>query len=76
MLGGYDRYIYGEVFDRMADVTREGGNPWKGEAFSVFGTEFGYGSLNAIISFFTSNRYIFILIVTLIIYLLLYKSFK
>ena len=76
MLGGYDRYIYGEVFDRMADVTREGGNPWKGDVFSVFGTEFGYGSLNAIISFFTSNRYIFILIVTLIIYLLLYKSFK
>ena len=28
MLGGFDRYIYGELFDSMADVTSEGGNPW------------------------------------------------
>lgn len=27
MLGGYDRYVYGELFDRMADVTHWGGNP-------------------------------------------------
>ena len=28
MLGGYDRYIYAELFDSMADVTRSGGNPF------------------------------------------------
>ena len=28
MLGGYDRYIYAELFDSMADVTHVGGNPW------------------------------------------------
>ena len=33
MLGGYDRYIYGELFDRMADVTHAGGNPWLSYSF-------------------------------------------
>lgn len=76
MLGGYDRYIYGELFDGMADMVREGGNPWLSEGYRFYATEFGYGSLCALISFLTANRYIFILIVTLIIYLLLYKSLK
>lgn len=76
MLGGYDRYIYGELFDDMADVTRDGGNPWLSYSFSFYGSEFGYGTLSAIISFFTSNRYIFIFILTLIIYILLISSLK
>lgn len=76
MLGGYDRYIYGELFDSVADVTRAGGNPWKTEAFAFYGSEFGYGSLSALISFFTSNRYIYIFIVTMIIYILLIISMK
>ena len=74
MLGGYDRYIYGELFDDMADVTQSGGNPWRSYSFSFYGSEFGYGSLCALISFITGNRYIFIFIVTLIIYLLLIQS--
>ena len=74
MLGGYDRYIYGELFDNMADVTQSGGNPWRSYSFSFYGSEFGYGSLCALISFITGNRYIFIFIVTLIIYLLLIQS--
>lgn len=76
MLGGYDRYIYGELFDDMANVTRDGGNPWLSDSFSFYGSEFGYGTLSAIISFFTSNRYIFIFILTLIIYILLISSLK
>jgi hypothetical protein len=31
MLGGYDRYIYGELFDMLADDMRKGWNP--AEAF-------------------------------------------
>lgn len=76
MLGGYDRYIYAELFDGMADVVREGGNPWTSEAFLFYKTEFGYGSLCAIISFITANRYIFIFIVTVIIYVMIFKSLK
>lgn len=76
MLGGFDRYIYAELFDDMADVTRDGGNPWLSDSFSFYGSEFGYGTLSAIISFFTSNRYIFIFILTLIIYILLISSLK
>lgn len=76
MLGGYDRYIYAELFDSMADVVREGGNPWTSESFLFYKTEFGYGFLCAILSFVTANRYIFIFIVTVIIYVMIFKSLK
>ena len=76
MLGGYDRYIYGELFDSMADVVKNGGNPWMSDAFMFYRSEFGYGSLCAIISYVTANRYFFILIVTFIVYFLLYRSLK
>ncbi len=76
MLGGYDRYIYAELFDTMADVTKAGGNPWSSYSFFVYEGEFGYGTLCALISFITKNRYIFIFIVTIIIYVLLYFSIR
>ena len=76
MLGGYDRYIYAEIFDGMADVTSTGGNPWKSASFLFYSSEFGYSTLCALISYITSNRYIFIFIVTIIIYLLLIISLK
>ena len=76
MLGGYDRYIYAELFDRMADVTELGGNPWKSDSFQFYGGEFGYGTLCALLSFITKNRYIFIFIVTTIIYILLFISLR
>ena len=76
MLGGYDRYIYGELFDSMADVTRTGGNPWASYAFKFYANEFGYGSLCALLSYITGNRYIFIFIVTMIIYILLIISLR
>lgn len=76
MLGGYDRYIYGELFDGMADVTRLGGNPWQSNSYAFYGSEFGYGSLCALLTYITGNRYIFIFILTMIIYILLIISLR
>ena len=76
MLGGYDRYIYSDLFDSMADVTHAGGNPWKSASFDYYGGEFGYGTLCALLSYITGNRYIFIFILTMIIYILLIMSLR
>lgn len=76
MLGGYDRYIYGELFDRMADVTHTGGNPWTSYSFKFYANEFGYGTLCALLSYIIGNRYIFIFILTMIIYILLIISLR
>ncbi len=74
MLGGYDRYIYGEVFDSAAD------NVTSRMPFATFFTgwgfaEKGYMFYNWLLAHFTENRYIFILITTLLIYVFLYFSF-
>lgn len=74
MLGGYDRYIYAELFDDMADFNRTGGNPWLSYSFEFYSREFGYGTFCALLSYVTSNRYIYIFIATIIIYLLLIRS--
>lgn len=76
MLGGYDRYIYGEVFDGIADVTDAGGNYIANGEFEFFAAEKGWTVLNILISFYTCNRYIFILSVTLLIYTFLFISLK
>ena len=76
MFGGYDRYIYGEIFDNIADITTIKGNYSDSFLYNFYSSEIGYTFLNVIISFFTENRYIFILIVTLIIYTLLFVSIK
>lgn len=76
MLGGYDRYIYAELFDRMADVTHKGGNPWLSYAFGYFSGEFGYGTFCALLTYITGNRYIFIFIATMVIYTLLIISLR
>ena len=67
MLGGYDRYIYCEVFQDMHE------NVTKGAFFSedflhFFGKEPVYGLINDFIALFTPNRYIFILVYTLALY--------
>lgn len=74
MLGGYDRYIYGELFDSMADFNHTGGNPWLSTSFAFYGGEFGYGTFCALLTYVTSNRYIFIFIATMVIYALLIRS--
>lgn len=76
MLGGYDRYIYAQLFDSMADDNRMGINPWTTFAFEFYGTEFGYGTWEALMSYVTANRYIFIFATTMVIYILLIQSLR
>lgn len=76
MLGGYDRYIYGELFDEVADIRREGGDILTSYIFQQYPTELGYVYINVLLSYFTDNRYIFIFILTLIIYALYYINIK
>ena len=75
MLGGYDRYIYGEVFDSIADQTRME-VPLGEYEYLGHDNEIGYQYFNILFSFITANRYIFILCETLIIYFILYQSLK
>ncbi len=74
MLGGYDRYIYGEIFDSVADDLYAGISMSDSYAFAYW--EPGYMLLNWLIAFVTGNRYVFILIITLIIYTNFYIAFK
>lgn len=77
MLGGYDRYIYAELFDNTADTVLSGKNPLKIDGGIMgYANERAYVYLNVLLAHFTANRYIFILIVTLFIYALLYDSLK
>ena len=76
MLGGYDRYIYASLFDDIADITRAGGSYKDASIFTLYSSEIGYIGSNILISFITSNRYVFILLYTLIIYYLFYLSIK
>lgn len=74
MLGGYDRYIYSEVFQDMHE------NVTKGVLFSeeflyFFGKEPVYGLINDFIAFFTPNRYIFILVYTFFLYIVYAANF-
>lgn len=75
MIGGFDRYIYGQLFDEIADITDYGGIYFRSGLFLMYFKEMGYVVYNILLSHITSNRYIFIFITTLIIYLLIYKSF-
>lgn len=76
MLGGYDRYIYGELFDNIADITVEKNKYEDAHLFALYPTEIGYGFYNILLSYLTSNRYIFILFTTFIIYILFFFAFK
>lgn len=74
MIGGYDRYIYGEVFDTIADETWTGRN-YTRLLYLKNGIEWGYFGWQILLSYITENRYIFIFISTLTVYLLYYKAF-
>lgn len=76
MLGGYDRYIYGACFDELTDAMHNGRSIYTLALFRMYAKEFGYCLLNLGVGLLTSNRYIFILVVSLIIYICLYFSFK
>lgn len=75
MIGGYDRYIYGEMFDVIADETRRDANYIQIYYF-VNGSEWGYFAWEIFVSFVTRNRYIFILITSLMMYVLYFFAFK
>ena len=74
MIGGYDRYIYGESFDYIADITW-GDRNYTNAIYLVNGKEFGYFIWQILLSFITTNRYIFILFTTILIYALFYRAF-
>lgn len=74
MFGGSDRYIYGEIFDNIADTITEGRNPFRSEGFLFF--EKGFSIVSLLVAFITENRYIFIFLITLWIYYNIYKVFE
>ena len=75
MIGGYDRYIYGEMFDTIADAT-DSGRDYSRLLFLVNGREYGYFLWEILVSQVTANRYIFILLSSLLMYFLYYKAFR
>ena len=77
MLGGYDRYIYAELFDDTADMVNDGIFDFRQSAVAnLYPKEYGYQIYNVIVGAITDNRYIFILITTCVIYTLLFHSIK
>lgn len=74
MLGGYDRYIYGEIYDSVADDLYAGISMSDSYAFSYW--EPGYMAFNWLIAHITGNRYVFILLITVIMYTNFYIAFK
>lgn len=74
MLGGYDRYIYGEVFDQLAIITQANGDVTLSAGYRLYSTEWGFLLYNQLLGYMTLNRYVFIFITTIIIYTLLFIS--
>lgn len=75
MIGGYDRYIYGDGFDAIADVMRTSRN-LRDVTYLIHKNEYGYFIWEVLVSLFTENRYIFILLTTLLAYILYYHVFR
>ncbi len=76
MLGGYDRYIYGDLFDNLADQLKIGVPISSSSIYQAYNTEFGYIGLNWVIAHITSNRYIFIFLYTICMYAIILHSFR
>lgn len=75
MIGGYDRYIYGDGFDAIADVMRTS-RDLSQVIYLVHANEYGYFVWEVFVSLFTENRYIFIFVTTLLAYVLYFNAFK
>lgn len=76
MLGGYDRYIYGELFDNLADQLRVGSSIKLSDIYQAYSTEFGYIGFNWAVAHITNNRYIFIFLYTICMYAIILHSFR
>lgn len=72
MLGGYDSYIYAEVFDATSDELDRGVPFWSSVAFALNPTEQGYAIFNVLVAYITANRYIFLFITSVFIFVSLY----
>lgn len=75
MIGGYDRYIYGALFDGISDTITAKGD-LKQILFYIRGKEYGYFLWEVLIAHITANRYVFIFLTTGLMYFLFYKAFK
>lgn len=75
MIGGYDRYIYGEMFDIIANETR-GSKNYVSVYYFINGSEWGYFLWEILVSFITRNRYVYILITTIMMYVLYFRAIK
>ena len=76
MLGGYDRYIYGNVFDQLAIIIQNDGDPFVSAGYKLYSSEWGFLGFNQLMGHVTLNRYVFIFTSTCIIYTLLFISIK
>lgn len=76
MLGGYDRYIYGELFDNLADQLRIGIPTTSSRLYFAYHSEFAYVGLNWVIAHLTRNRYIFIFLYTICMYAVILCNFR
>lgn len=82
MLGGYDRYIYGALFDSVAAQMRSSMQEQAGEwidstsLWRLYSSEPGYCYFNIWMGYVTQNRYIFIFTATVIIYILWYFALR
>ena len=76
MLGGYDRYIYGEIFDDSYDLRISGQSMSRVINMAGAFDEKGYMTYNYLLSYVTANRYIFILISSVFIFLSFFFAFK
>ena len=74
MLGGYDRYIYGEVFDQLALIEQNDGEVLASAGYQLFASEWGFLWFNRLVGYLTLNRYVFIFVCTILIYTLLFIS--
>lgn len=74
MLGGYDRYIYCDLFDDVANYIDNRWPVFQAQIFKLYPKEHGYGLYNVLVGCITANRYIFVLITTFIIYAMLLVS--
>ena len=76
MLGGYDSYIYGEVFDNTSDGIDRGLPFFSLAALDFNPTEPGYAIYNIVLGYVTGNRYIFLFITSIITFTCLYYHIK
>lgn len=75
MIGGYDRYIYGALFDSISDSVS-----YKQDVnqllYFIRGKEYAYFAWEVLVAHVTSNRYVFILLGTCLMYGLYYRAFR